>query len=311
MRLVRSAAMALLTATVLFTSCTKEETPDLNPPQANAGDAQITQLPKDSVTLSGSGKSPNGIIKGYLWSLISGPNRPLIATEGAPVTKVYGLVRGTYLFQFMVTDSVGLTGVDTVSVTVTKAPVDTLFLQPANNPNDGFIYTYRNEQSMISDVPEFSGTAWTINGDYVAIRGMLKFDMSTIPAGSRIVSAKLSIYSNPRPENGDLQNANSGPNNSLYLSRISSNWSPATVNWTNQPATEANGRISLPHTTSSMLDLIDLDVTTQVSRMQTNGNYGFMIQLQNESTYNSRIFCSSKFSEAAKHPKLVIIYEGQ
>jgi hypothetical protein len=303
--------MALLTATVLFTSCTKEDAPDLNPPQANAGDPQIVQLPKDSVTLTGTGKSSNGTIKGYLWSLISGPNRPLIATEGAAQTKVYGLVRGTYLFQFMVTDSVGLTGVDTVSVKVTSAPVDTLTLQPANNPNEGFIYTHLNEQGMVYNVPEFSATAWTIDGSYVAIRGMFRFDMGSIPAGARIVSAKLSIYSNPEPKNGDLQNANAGPDNSMYLSRITSSWNPSTVNWTNQPATETNGRVAVPHTTSSMLDLLDLDVTTMVSRMQTEGNFGFMIKLQNEAIYNSRIFCSSKFAVAAKHPKLVIVYEGQ
>jgi hypothetical protein len=36
-----------------------------------------------------------------------------------------------------------------------------------------------------------------------------------------------------------------------------------------------------------------------------------MLQLQNEATYNSRIFCSSKFNDVKKHPKLVIVYEGQ
>lgn len=309
MRLVRSALMALLTATVLFTSCTKEDAPDLHPPEANAGDAQITQ--KDSVTLTGTGKSYNGKIKGYLWSLISGPNRPVIATEGAPTTKVYGLTRGSYLFQFMVTDSLGLTGVDTVSVTVTKAPIDTLSLRPSKNPTEGFIYMVRNDQGMIVDVAEFSGCAWTINGDYVAIRGVLKFDMSAIPAGAHIISAKLSIYSNPEPHNGDLIHPNAGPNNSLYISRIASNWNPGTINWTNQPATETTGRIEIPHTDQSMLDLVDMDVTSLVSRMQTNGNYGFMLQLQNEVTYNSRIFCSSKFNDFTKHPKLVIVYEGQ
>lgn len=60
-----------------------------------------------------------------------------------------------------------------------------------------------------------------------------------------------------------------------------------------------------------MLDLVDLDVTTMVSRMQTNGNYGFMMQLQSEQTYNSRIFCSSKFNDVKKHPKLVVVSEGQ
>lgn len=311
MRSLRVALAALLTTTVLFTSCTKEEAPDLNPPEANAGNPQIIQLPKDSVTLSGSGKSTNGSIKGYLWSLISGPGRPVIATEGAPVTKVYGLVRGTYLFQFMVTDSVGLTGVDTVSVTVTKALVDTLSLQPANNTNEGYVFTYLNESSLVSNVDEFSANAWTINGSFVAMRGIFKFDMSAIPAGAKIMSAKLSLYSHPDPNNGDLQHANAGNDNSMYLSRVAGNWNPVTINWQNQPATETAGRISIPHTASPYLDLVDLDVTTMVSNMQTNGNYGFMFQLQNEQTYNSRIFCSSRFADSAKRPKLVIIYEAQ
>ena len=38
------------------------------------------------------------------------------------------------------------------------------------------------------------------------------------------------------------------------------------------------------------------------------GNNGFLFKLQNETCYNSRIFASSKFIDATKHPKLVITY---
>lgn len=311
MRFLRVALPALLTTMVLFTSCTKDEAPDLNPPQANAGDPQVVLLPKDSVTLTGAGKSPNGSIKGYLWSLISGPNRPVIATEGAATTKVYHLVQGTYLFQFMVTDSVGLTGVDTVSIRVTKAPVDTLVLQPANNANEGYVFQLPNETGFVSNVGEFSANAWTVNGAFVAMRSYFKFDLSNIPAGANIISAKLSLYSNPDPDNGDLVNANSGPDNSLFIRRVTSSWQPTSLTWYNMPATEMAGQVSVPHTASSFLDLPDMDVTTMVSHMQTDGNFGFTLQLQNEQTYNCRIFCSSRFATAAKHPKLVIVYEAE
>src|SRR4051812_48731577 len=52
--------------------------------------------------------------------------------------------------------------------------------------------------------------------------------------------------------------------------------------------------------------LIDLDVTALVKDIQQYGNYGFLLKLQNETIYTSRIFCSSLATDATKHPKLVI-----
>jgi len=43
--------------------------------------------------------------------------------------------------------------------------------------------------------------------------------------------------------------------------------------------------------------------------MVSNGaNYGFKLQLANEVEYTSRIFCSSYYSDATRHPKLVVQY---
>ena len=87
-------------------------------PVADAGLPQTIQLPVDSVTLTGSGKDEDGIINGYLWSKVSGPNIPSIFTPGQSSTKINDLIAGTYFFQLMVVDDDGSTGLDTVSVSV-------------------------------------------------------------------------------------------------------------------------------------------------------------------------------------------------
>jgi hypothetical protein len=160
------------------------------------------------------------------------------------------------------------------------------------------------------NAPEFAASAWTINGDLAYYRGLIKFDLSSIPATATIISAKLSLYSTPNPLNGNHVDANFGPNNSMYIERISTNWSSATAKWSNLPATTTNDRISIPHTTSKFLDLIDIDIKPMISGMiSSNSNYGFMLRLQNDVAYNSRIFSTSKHAQAAKRPKLIVVYQ--
>jgi len=135
----------------------------------------------------------------------------------------------------------------------------------------------------------------------------VKFDLSALPANAIITSARLTLYSNPTPLNGNLIDANYGADNTLLLQRVTSNWNTS-LTWQTQPSTDASTQIVIPHTSQAMLDITDLDVTPQMRAMQQFGNYGFMLKLQNEVIYTSRIFCSSKHSNASKHPKLVIMY---
>ncbi len=87
------------------------------------------------------------------------------------------------------------------------------------------------------------------------------------------------------------------------------------VSGPNVPVIAEEGSIStkikvlIPQTNViTTLDLVNMDVTHLVNTMAASGNYGFMIRLQNEVIYNCRIFCSSKYSDATKHPKLVLVY---
>ncbi|TMI97630.1 MAG: DNRLRE domain-containing protein [Bacteroidetes bacterium] len=294
----------------LFFSCQKDnDPPPPKPPVAHAGNDQTVQLPANSFTLTGSGTTDNGSITGYLWSLVSGPNVPVVNSPSSATTTVTGFVAGTYIFQFLVVDNAGLTGIDSIAITVNQAPIQTLTLQPTNNNDERHILGNGSGYDQSTHATELDAAAWTINGNIIYVRGLFRFDLSSIPANATILTAKLSLYSNPTPGNGDLVHANSGTDNSMYIRRITSYWDPQLTNWLNQPTVTTVDQVSIPHTNQSFLDLIDVDVKKLVIAMRSNSNYGFMILLQNEVIYNIRDFCSSTYPDATKHPKLVITYQ--
>jgi hypothetical protein len=91
-------------------------------PTANAGaDASIT-LPTNTTSLNGSGSDSDGTITSYLWSKLSGPAGGTISSPTSATTNITALQEGTYVFRLTVTDNLGLTGTDTVSVVVAPAP---------------------------------------------------------------------------------------------------------------------------------------------------------------------------------------------
>jgi len=89
-------------------------------PKAGAGKTQTIAFPVNFVTLSGADTAGGSPIVSLAWSLVSGPNPDSIqiTTADTLVTKVTHLVPGTYIFQFSVTDSLGLSGSDSVRVNV-------------------------------------------------------------------------------------------------------------------------------------------------------------------------------------------------
>ena len=292
-------------AAFLFANCTKETNNFKNPPIADAGTSQTIQLPVNTATLSGSGTTENIKITGYLWSLVSGPNVPVVASESSATTAVAGLIAGDYIFQLMVIDSAGLSDVDTVSLLVKPNPQQTLTLQPSDNPNEGHVDSYNNIGG--SGDTEMPIGAWTY-GSYIIWRQFIKFDMNAIPANATIISANLFLYAMPNPHGGDMLNAHSGSANACYIERIPANWTFTGMNWANQPGSVTTNRAVIPQTTFSFQDNV-IDVKALVQDMRTNGNYGFKIRMQNEVNGNVQQYASSYHSNASLHPKLVIIYQ--
>ncbi|GGB07985.1 DNRLRE domain-containing protein [Puia dinghuensis] len=281
-------------------------------PKVNAGANQTITLPVDSVKLSGSAYAPTRIT-GYLWSEVSGPNTPTIADNGNATTEVNGLVAGIYVFQLEATDSAGETGVN--SVTITVNPISKIVhTDTLHTSFSGMTWPY--ELTFLSNPASPAGNnrdiellaeTWTINGIEVWGRSFMKFDVSSLPAGTTLKSATLYLFSDSVPRNGDLIHANYGTNNDFYIQKVTSTWNLDSTTWNNLPSTDTTGEAYVPQTNLPFLD-IQVDVTQIANSWLTNANYGLVMRLKTEVIYNSRIFCTSNYSNPAKHPYLVVTY---
>lgn len=324
-------ALLFFVFVTIFYACDKVELNKV--PVADAGSAQTIQRPVDSVTLTGSGTDADGSIEGYLWSQVSGPNIPDIYTPGDQSTKVDNLIAGTYLFQLMVVDDDGATGLDTVSVTVLPSVQKTVTIQPG--PSDGIDARPTAVQNCTtgspfidagnSTAPDFQDmpvAAWTNNANGCATmqhRAFLKFTaLSNIPQTATILSAKLSLYgvsSSPSLPQGNSYYPgspyNSSGTNECWIKQVSGTWSESAITWNNQPAVTETDKVAIPASTSQYgYDALDIDITNMVKDMVNNAtNNGFCIMLQNEVYYRSITFASSDNVDAAKRPKLVITYQ--
>ena len=108
---------------IIFSTCKRELHPSNKFPTANAGKDTTIVLPIDFVKLDGSASSdPDGSIKEWNWTKISGPSNFTIANATLAATDVKNLIAGVYKFELKVTDNGGLSAKDTVQVTVESAP---------------------------------------------------------------------------------------------------------------------------------------------------------------------------------------------
>jgi hypothetical protein len=311
MKLNTLSVALLLAGMSAMCSCQKNVSVIPPAPTVNAGVSQTITLPNDSVTLTGSAYDSSSKITAYLWSEVSGPNTPVIADDGSASTMVSGLVAGTYVFQLEATDLLGATGVDTISVIVlggsTTVILHTVFPEISTWPFELTLLNNTASPTGNAEDIELLAETWTINGIEVWGRSYFEFNMLAIPASTTVKSATLYLFSDTLPQNGNLIDANYGTTNDFWIQRVSGTWSPTTTNFNNQPAWDSAGEVHVPQTSQNFLNL-SLDVTTMVNNMLVNGNYGFVMRLNTEQEYNSRIFCSSNYSDSTRHPYLVVTY---
>lgn len=75
-------------------------------------------IKKTNTQLIGDGTSVTGFIVAYYWRQVKGPTRAVIESGNTAYTLVNNLTYGVYEFELTVTDNSGLTGMDTIEVTV-------------------------------------------------------------------------------------------------------------------------------------------------------------------------------------------------
>lgn len=159
----------------------------------------------------------------------------------------------------------------------------------------------------VNNRPMFMSYAWTHNSSPSIVRTFMKMDLSEIPRGAKITSAKLSLFQYYRSnEESFLLRSDV---NDTYIARISSNWDTTSVTWNKQPSYSVN-KLFVKGTTSYSTEYLDLDVTNLIA--DESGamlpNYGLAIMPIYESPYRILSFGSSHCPDLNKRPILEINY---
>ena len=176
---------------------------------------------------------------------------------------------------------------------------------------------------MVNGLPAYASTnygsssqllamAWTFNGiggTTGFLRTFIDFtDLQSIPQGTTVTYAYLSLYGVPTSGANDLGSYGS---NACYVQRVTSAWDESTVTWNNQPSTTTINQVTLPGSNGVQWNyhVIDLNITTllqDIINLPPAQRYGFCVRLQSEVYYRSMLFTSSENTDAARHPKLRI-----
>jgi hypothetical protein len=321
---------------MLLVSC--EKIKENKPPIVTVGENRTITLTgraaSDTLMLSGSATDEDGSITGYIWSEVSGPSAAIIQTPGSQHTIVSGLLAGTYIFQLMATDDDGAVGVKTVTVVVNAVVLKELVLRPGPTDGESSIVAIRegpedhpkqtrNVNQGVSNM-ELNAGAWTYAGEGLGTgvtRAYFKFlAVSTIPSTSEIISARLSLYGLPPGPGHTFPEGNStypgSPyssfgSNASWLRRVTGNWSGTTITWDNKPGTTDANQVDVPASDKQWgFNVMNLDVTNLLKDMVAgNQNYGFCLQLKNETIYRSLSFASNKSADSTMRPRLVIVYK--
>jgi hypothetical protein len=93
------------------------------PPVPIAGNDTSITLPVNSIVLDGSASyDPDGTLKAYEWTKLTGPAQFNIVNKNNAITTVNNLAQGTYTFKLRVWDNLWVPRDDTVKVTVYPQP---------------------------------------------------------------------------------------------------------------------------------------------------------------------------------------------
>jgi hypothetical protein len=187
----------------------------------------------------------------------------------------------------------------------------TIVLQPNSAKGKDAVISKNKPDTNYGDYYDLDALAWTNGGTPVTLRGLIDFDLSTIPENVIITSAYLSLYNNPQSSNVSGEHSSLSGSNACWLQRVIENWNENTVTWNNQPSVTTTNQVALSQSTSIHQDYENIDVTKLVKDMVSDltKSFGFMLRLQTEEYYRCLILASSDAVDSTLHPKLEICYK--
>ncbi|MEP6794396.1 MAG: DNRLRE domain-containing protein [Saprospiraceae bacterium] len=191
-----------------------------------------------------------------------------------------------------------------LEITYSTNPVECITLQPATEGKDAKVFSLSPQNNFGNDEDLIAAT-WTFGGSDGTLRGLMEFDLSSLPQNVLVTNAALSLYYNTTSAS-----AGQDGSNSTLLQRITEPWNEQTVNWNNQPATTNAQEVILPESTSMSQDYTEIDVTGLIQDILANPatSHGIMLKQIVETAFRSMKFASSDHPIASDHPKLEVCY---
>lgn len=109
-----------------------------------------------------------------------------------------------------------------------------------------------------------------------------------------------------------MGNSTISNSNESLLQRVTTQWDPLKTIWDNQPSTTTPDEVTIPESTSQFENDPDILVTPLVQDMVNNPttSFGFMLRFVNEQPYGSLLFCSARYYNPARRPKLIVSYHS-
>ncbi len=181
----------------------------------------------------------------------------------------------------------------------TRLQAASLTIQPGNDGQDSWA-EYLTESNHGSEATMQVYASGGAGGHF----SFMTFPLSSIPEGSTITNATLTLTISSRDEYGSQ---------TLRLNRVTAAWDESTILWSNQPSIESGGSYQTDLlSTHGPGDTVDFSITSLVSdwRSGTIPNYGLRLGFSDFTPINHFAFHTSEATTASLRPKLVITYTG-
>jgi hypothetical protein len=184
-------------------------------------------------------------------------------------------------------------------------------LQVGLNSYNGELDSYISQSGVTVNYGTFERMVVTGYGSGNYQRGLIKFDVSSIPAGTTITSAVLSLYSYYPAQT-------KGTTGAYGVYPVTKAWSDSQTTWNNATTsvawTTAGGDFSAtadatsPKQGTAAMCWYPWDVTTRVQAWVNSApsNLGWVIKCTDESKSNQDYFYQADTANATLRPKLVV-----
>ncbi|MFN8322904.1 MAG: DNRLRE domain-containing protein [Chitinophagales bacterium] len=194
-----------------------------------------------------------------------------------------------------------------VLLSITAFSQTIIVLQPGSNGIDAHVDDY-NPGNTDNNYPVINAGYNTVGGIPTLSHNFMQFDLSSIPTGATIVSAKLSLY------NVTGASHSFSTSNDELLSKVTQSWNESTVTWLNQPSFSMVDTIEIGNTNIQTADKPNINIQSFVQDWVNSpaSNYGMVMHLLDEPGNLGRFqsYASSDNADSTKRPKLEIVWNS-